>query len=360
MSSVSMSPGPTSVAISSIPAAPTSASTRDSVTDIGSGAWTFAHVKFGADGMPSPTGDLTAQLAGNRVCFQPGSRCAELADQDRPAFAVYSPDGAHLLAVAGPDGSPDRSIYVLDTDDAALRVIGPDGVAGAPRGEPPRWNLSSVAWSADGSSVVIVPHTEGDTGPMLSADLDTGTITETAQLIADVANSKPSIWPTGNGTALVLNDGPDRQTLWWQYSGTTGVTDIARFQQEGGSLYLSAADPLGRFVLSCPRSADGRLGATVVIGVDTRKSGRALAESASCAGAVFSPDGRYVALTAQLAGSYSLVVTEVPTNRRVLTVPHPVSEPSQPPYLTWLGDVVVAADVSGEWSAPSLIMRLGP
>ena len=75
---------------------------------------------------------------------------------------------------------------------------------------------------------------------------------------------------------------------------------------------------------------------------------------------MFSPDGRQVALTAQLAGSYTLVVTEVSTNRRVLTVPLPVSEPSQPPYLTWLGDVLVAADVSGEWSAPSLIMRLGP
>ena len=54
------------------PAAPTTASTLDSVTDIVSGAWTFAHVKFGADGIPSPTGDLTAQPAGNRVCFQPG------------------------------------------------------------------------------------------------------------------------------------------------------------------------------------------------------------------------------------------------------------------------------------------------
>jgi len=37
-----------------------------------------------------------------------------------------------------------------------------------------------------------------------------------------------------------------------------------------------------------------------------------------------------------------------------------VAEPSAPPYLTWLGDVVVAADVSGEWSAPSLVLRLGP
>jgi len=359
---VSTSSGSVSPGLASTRASPTTASAVESAadpTDTVSGAWEFAHVTFGDVGIPSPTGDLTAQPSGNRVCFAPGARCAELAGQDRLVFAVYSPDGAYLLAVAGPDGSPDRSVYVLDTVDAGVRVIGPDGVADASTGEPPRWNLSSVAWSADGSSVVIVPHTEIDTGPLLSADLDTGSIAEQTQLDAAVANSRPSIWPTENGTALVANDGPDRETLWWQYPETAPKA-IAGFQQDGGSMLLSAADRLGRVVLACPRAADGRLGATVYVGVDSRKTGRLLTDSGSCAGAVFSPDSRQVALTAELAGSYSLVIVEVMTNRRVLTVPLPVATPSQPPYLTWLGDVVVAADVSGEWSAPSLIMRLGP
>jgi len=353
-----------SVTVPSTRASPTAESTRSSsvhpATDIASGAWSFAHIEFGSEGIPSPTGDLTAQPAGNRVCFQPGSRCAELADQDRPAFAVYSPDGKQLLIAAGPDGSADRSIYVLDTDDASVRVIGPDGVADASTGEPPRWDLSSVAWSVDGSSVVIVPHTEADTGAVLSADLATGAVTGIVRLPADLANASPSIWPTRNGIALIVNSGQDRQTLWWQYPGDTAPADIARFQQDGGSLHLSAADPLGRVVLTCPRTADGRLGATIAVGVDSRRANPALNDSVSCAGAVFSADGRFAALTAQLAGTYSLVIMEVLTNRRVLTVPLPVPEPSQPPFLTWFDDVVVAADVSGEWSAPSLIMRLGP
>jgi hypothetical protein len=35
-----------------------------------------------------------------------------------------------------------------------------------------------------------------------------------------------------------------------------------------------------------------------------------------------------------------------------------VSSPSAPPYLTWNGDVIVAADVTGGWPVPSVVVRL--
>ena len=337
----------------------------DRTTDIGSGDWTSAECHGRSGRVPAPTGRLTAQLTGNRVCLRPvpdpgagPESCAQLSEADRPTFAVYSPDGLRLLLVAGPDGSADRSIYVIEADDGAIRVIGPDGVTDHSAGNPPRWNLETVAWSPDGS-VVIIPHTDADTGPVLLANLADGSVTESTRLPDVLANGKPSIWPTRNGTALVLNDGPDRRYLWWDFEPSTpSMTAIGSFQVEGGSLYLATADPLGRFVLACPRSPDGRLGATVGVNVLSRESFPGRTDSTSCAGAVFSADGRYLALTAQLAGGYSLVVVEVSTNRRVVTAALPVTEPTQPPYLTWLGDVVVAVDVSGGWAAPSLIMRL--
>ena len=68
---------------------------------------------------------------------------------------------------------------------------------------------------------------------------------------------------------------------------------------------------------------------------------------------MFSADGTYLALTAQETAGYVLIVVDLAAGRRVLTVPLPVAEPSAPPYLTWDGDVIVATDVTGGWSAPA-------
>ncbi len=344
---------------------PLSSAADSTPADSAPGGWTFAHITFGQAGIPSPTGRSTAQLAGGRVCFRPvdaagAPPCGDLAAGDLPAFAAFSPDGRLLLVVAGPDGSPARAIYVVDSDTGTVRVVGPDAVADLRDGEPARWGLSSVAWSSDGSSVVIVPHADGDLGRVLSADLTQRSVTQIASLPADLANGRPSLWTTRNGMALVNNGGADKQTLWWLDWGSGSVESIGRFPDDSGSLVLSAVDASGRVALTCPRKADGQLGATVGIVVDTRQPARVLGDSRSCAGAAFSADGRYLALTAQLPTGYSLIVMEVDSGRRVLTVPLPVPEPSVPPYLTWLDDVVVAADVSGQWSAPSLVMRLGP
>ena len=55
---------------------------------------------MGPSGMVSPTGELTAQLIGDRVCFAPSGgigSCAALSPGDTPTFAEFSPDGEYLL-----------------------------------------------------------------------------------------------------------------------------------------------------------------------------------------------------------------------------------------------------------------------
>ena len=183
-------------------------------------------------------------------------------------------------------------------------------------------------------------------------------MTEIFRLPADLANGRPSIWPTREGTAVVGNTGIDVRTVWWADRAGGELRSIGRFDQDGGSLTLAAADPLGRSVLVCPRRADGRLGALIGIAVDTGESARILTDSASCAGAVFSADGQYAAMTATLAAGYALVIVDLAAAHRVLTVPLPVAEPLSPPYLTWLGDTVVISDSSGEWRNSSLVVRL--
>lgn len=346
---------------------PPVSSSRASPTGSTGPAYSLAHVRFGPPGVPSPTGDVTFRMDGNQACFLPADaaagasasgagECASLPDGESTRFAAFSPDGGSMLVVAGPDEHA-GAVYVIDSRTAQVRVIGPDGIV-APSANPPRWDLSSASWSVDGSGVLLVPRTDGADGAVLAVDPLTGRSAEVGRLQADLANGSPSMWSTGRGLALVANTGPDPGSLWWLPADRTTPVDIGRFQEPGGSLHLAAADPPGRLVMVCPRDADGRLGEIVAVGVDSGKSARVLQDSATCAGAVFSPDGSVVVLTATVAGGYSLVVVEVMSGRRLLTVPLPVLEPASPPYLTWQDDTVVALDTSGEWSTPSLIIGL--
>ena len=285
-----------------------------------------------------------------------GQQCGELAAGVMPTFAVFSPDGAHLLVVAGPQNA--AGAYVFDSSDGSARVLGPQGVQDFPAGSaPPVWDLSSAVWGVDGTTVLLLPRTAEATGPVLSFDLTSGASSELIQLDAALVNSSPSLWTTTSGLAIVPNAG-ETNVLWFADIATGTVDDIGGFPEPGGSLVLSSADPLGRTVLVCPKNADGRLGATVGIAVDGSQSGRLLQDSPSCAGSVFSADGTYLALTAQESAGYVLIVVDLAAGRRVLTVPLPVSEPPAPPYLTWDNDVIVAADVTGDWSSPALRIEL--
>jgi hypothetical protein len=121
---------------------------------------------------------------------------------------------------------------------------------------------------------------------------------------------------------------------------------------------LGSADPLGRYVLICSRRANGAFDALAMVAVDQSRNVRLLPDATSCAGSVSSPDGALLAVTTEVDGAYSLVVVGVQNRGTELTVALSVSSPSAPPYLTWNGDVIVAADVSGEWPVPSIVVRL--
>jgi Tol biopolymer transport system component len=166
------------------------------------------------------------------------------------------------------------------------------------------------------------------------------------------------MWTTHTGLAVVANSGEERNALWWFDFATGAARRIADAPEPGGTTVLSSVDPLGRFAMICSRRASGAVDALALVAVDQSATVQVLPDAQSCAGSVSSPDGAHLAVTTELDGVYSLVVVGVQNRGTELTVPLSVSTPSAPPYLTWHGDVIVAADVSGEWPVRSVVVRL--
>lgn len=328
-------------------------------------AWS-ADVQSGpGQGILSPTGDLTATIVAGSVCFAPAGGvgdCGSLAPGAPPTFAAFSPDGTDLLIVAGTPGA--LGAYVFDVADASVRILGPAGVQDLPPGAPPPlWDLATAAWNVDGSAVVLVPTTADTSGPVLEFDLGSGGVVESLYLDAQLINNSPSIWTTATGIALVTATGDQRNMLWWADFATGAVSTLANYPEVGGSLVLVGADPPGGVVLICPRRANGALGATLAVVVhqsaaDGSQAVKLLPDSLSCAGSVFSADGRHLAVTARVEGDYRLVVIDRSTGAALLSTPLPVPTPSSPPYLTWLDDAIVVTDGTGEWATPTLVLRL--
>ncbi|MET0864901.1 MAG: hypothetical protein ABWZ98_11250 [Nakamurella sp.] len=303
---------------------------------------------------------MGVELTAGSVCFVPTGgigRCGRLYAEAAPTFAVFSPLGDSLLVVAG---APEAAVvYVFDPATGSARTLEPEGIRDFNTSAVPRgWSLSSAVWNVDGSAVLLVPRTTAETGPVLEFDLGTGVVTERVQLAAALANSSPSLWTTQTGLAVVANAGAEVNAVWWADFSTGKVSRISSFPDPGGSLSLSAATPAGQTVLVCPRTADGRLGATIGVRVDGSQSAKILSDSLSCAGTVFSSDGSSLAMTAEVDGSYQLIVLDLVSGERLLTTPLPEASPVTPPYLTWLDDVVVATDVTGDWSVPSLVVHV--
>ena len=344
-------------------AAPSVGSAPDSsaATSSGPAGWSAEVVPLGSVGMVSPTGELTAQVIGDRVCFAPAGAvgsCAALAPGDSPTLALFSPDGEYLLVVAG--HPPDIGAYVLATEDASVRVLGTDGVRDFTTGSaPPRWDLSSAAWGASGSSVLLLPMTDQSAGDLIEFDLTSGGVGRSVELPAELANSSPSLWAAAGGIAVVPNIGALRHTLWWADTEGGGVRKLTEVAEPEASLLLSAVDPTGRIVLVCPRSAAGFLGATVGVVVDIAQTSPLLKNSDSCAGAVFSADGRYLATTAEVAGDHLLTIVDRASGESVLvsSLDFPAA-PKVPPLLTWHGDTIVATALSGDSATPTVLVRL--
>ena len=326
--------------------------------------WSAVIEPVSGPGIVSPTGTLTATLVGDQVCFAPSGgvgRCASLAAGSTPVFAAFSPDGSRLLVVADSDNID--GAYVLDPVDASVLVLGSDGAQAYAAGSmPPRWDLSTAAWNADGSGVLLVPRTAEPTGPVLEIDLS-GPVTEVLRLDASLANSSPSIWSTFTGLALVTNAGDEGNVLWWADFATHTTNRLPAEPGPSTPVVLGSADPQGRLVLVCARRPGDAAGPAALVPVPTPTGAAptvppALPTPANCPGSVFSPDGRYLALSTEIGGQYTLVVTDLQNGHRVLGVQLDVPAPTVPPYLTWLGDVIVARDVGGQWQPPSLVVHL--
>ena len=361
--------------------APLDAGLLPSATSVGVPAvpagrrWAADLLLTGGGDIVSPTGDLTAVVDDRGVCLHAGrpedperpagpdagtgtgvGQCVRTFDDGvTPAFAVFSPTGEHLLVVAGPAARSE--VYVIDTGSWAVHVVGPQGLG--PVAAPlPTWDLSSAAWDVDGAAVLLVPRTGDATGPVLGVEVTGGAPNERVRLPAGLANSSPSLWSTATGLAVVANTGDQRNTLWWADFGSGAVRGVATVGDPHGSLVLGAADPLGRTVLACARDPNGSLGPTIGIAVADGRTAPLLPGSRSCAGAVFSADGSYLAMADQLAAGYTLSVVETAGGGTVLSVPLPLAAPSAPPYLTWTGDVIVASDVTGRWPLSAAVLRL--
>lgn len=353
---------PVSVPVSVSGSASGSMSDR-SVPLTAAGDPTTADVQLGPAGIISPTGDLVATAADGQICLAPipagDPTCVDLAEGDRPAVGLFSPDGASLLVLAGPDEHA-RAVYVVPVTGAPVRVVGPTGVDDLATGPPPRWDLGAAAWTVDGSTVLLAPRTDHLEASLLAADLGSKRVVDVGQVFGEMTTADLRIRASTVGVALSSNGPSSGQFLWWLGAGTKILYRLARTDQNGGSVYLVAADPRGQWVLSCPRAADGTLGAIAVTSVQSLQnvSVGLLPDSTSCGGAAFSADGRQLAVTVMLDGHYSLVVLDVASGRRVLTAALPVAEPAAPASVTWLDDVIVVADVSEGQATPSLIVRL--
>ncbi len=328
--------------------------------DVPVGGWSSADIVAAGGGSVSPTGEVTMDVTGDRMCFRSLGAgvlgaCVHLPTDGR-RVAQFSPDGRQVLVISGPDES-ERIVLVVDVAEGGVRVVEPDGVTDL-RGEPRRWGVSGAAWAADGTSVVLLPLATGDDGPLLAVRVQVGEVTQIGRLPAELVNGQPTMHAAGTGIALGAHMSGDRQSVWWIDLATGGARRIGGFAQRGGSVLITAVDPFGRDVLACPWYADGTVGATVGIAVDTGETTRLLADSESCAGTVYSADGRFLAVAAEQYDGYALTVVDLKADRRVLSVPLPAPEPTLPPYLKWLGDTVVVTDVSGQWATSSVIVRL--
>jgi hypothetical protein len=352
------------VATPTVPVSPTTAENQSAIESsaVGTGSWS-ATIEVGPRGLVAPDGNLSVEFTAGSVCFVPKAgigTCTALVGGATPSFAAFSPAGDRLLVVAGPRTAV--VAYVFDPLTGSASTLEPSGARPFDRQSTPGgWDLSSAVWETD-SSVLLLPKTAESTGPVLEFDLGSGAVAERARLTAELANSMPSLWTTQTGLAIAPSSGTVANTLWWADYQTGEVTGQAKFTNPGSTVVLTAAHPSGSAVLICARRPDGGLGATKVVPIAANQksdtSHSLLPDSDSCAGTVFSTDGRWLAVTEEVDGDYQLLVIDLVHHERLLAASLPVAAPAAPPYLTWQGDVIVVTDVTGSWTSQTIVAHL--
>ena len=271
-------------------------------------------------------GGVDAAGQGGRLLF---SRFDET-DHAFLSTHIAAPDGSEEveLTLPGPEGGGRWShagtqiavMTVLDDDRIGTAIIEPDGTVVRVLEIPdPTLNLVCTVWTPDDSRLACEAWDETDAtrGGIYAVDATTGgelvRITTTPEGMADL----PGDW-TPDGTQLLFkrseDESPGALLLVDAGGGEPVALGDGRFE-----------DP-GRFSPDGERVLTSRDGALVVLDAVGREHDRITGEGVFLFGAVWSPDGTYIAYsqdsggaladiyTSRADGSERLQVTDTPTN----------------------------------------------
>jgi hypothetical protein len=199
-------------------------------------------------------------------------------DSYAPAF---SPDGS-LVAFQSVSASGDRRVRVLDTRDGRLRELA-GGVA----------SVGQVCWSPDGRYIAFSGTAHGNPDIMILG-LQTGDVTRFTS--SDAADHSPSWAPNGEWIAFTSNR--SGQDEIWMKAIASGE---ARRLTEGGGNAHPAFDPTGN------RIAWSKVQETLaILNLVTGEVVSVENPHVVAFAPAWSPDGRYLAVTAYDWGSWDI------------------------------------------------------